>query len=206
MELSGTLEAVGSRPFVLASASPARLRLLTDAGLRPEVHVSGVDEAAISADDPREHVRRLAIAKARAVAALRPGALVLGCDSMLLFEGSVYGRADSPEQVRERWRAWRGQAGILLTGHCLIDTDTGEEADEVGDTIVRFGLPTDAEIEGYTRTREALSVAGPFTIDGRAAAFVDGIDGDAGNVIGLSMPLLRRLLRRLDVELIDLWC
>jgi septum formation protein len=194
---------VPTRPLVLASASPARLRLLTDAGLSPEVVVSGFDEDSVSAPDPADHVELLAVRKAEVVAAQRPDALVIGCDSMLQFDGQVFGKTTSPEEVVRRWQGFRGREGVLLTGHCVIAS--GEKVSAVGRTTVRFGAPTDAELEAYSRTDEAVSVAGPFTIDGRAAAFVEGIDGDAGNVIGLSLPLLRDLLSRLRIGVTDLW-
>jgi septum formation protein len=104
-----------------------------------------------------------------------------------------------------RWRRLRGREGVLLTGHCVIDAASGQLVSAVGETTVRFGTPSDEELASYATTEEALSVAGPFTIDGRAAAFVDGIDGDAGNVIGISLPLLRELLAKLGVRVIDLW-
>ena len=99
----------------------------------------------------------------------------------------------------------RGREGVLLTGHCVIDTATGALASAVGETTIRFGTPDDDELAAYAATDEALRVAGPFTIDGRAAAFIDGIDGDAGNVIGISLPLLRDLLAKLGVRVTDLW-
>jgi len=196
---------VTARPFVLASASPARLRLLRDAGLDPRVVVSGFDEDSLAISDPRELVERLAVAKAETVAAGVDGALVLGCDSLLVHDGQVLGKAPTPEDVVRRWRRLRGSEGLLLTGHCLIDTVSGQQVTAVGETTVHFGTPDDDEIAAYARTEEALAVAGPFTIDGRAAAFVDGIDGDAGNVIGVSLPLLRELLAKLGVGVTDLW-
>jgi septum formation protein len=198
-----------TRPLVLASASPARLRLLQGAGLDPEVVVSGFDEDSVRADDPAEHVELLAIRKAQVVAQkvsqLRTDALVIGCDSMLLFGGEVLGKASTPEDVVRRWQRFRGNEGTLLTGHCVIDTATGATVSAVGATTIRFGMPDDAELAAYATTEEALQVAGPFTIDGVAAAFVDGIDGDAGNVIGISLPLLRELLGKLGVGVTDLW-
>lgn len=194
-----------TRSLVLASASPARLRLLTDAGLDPEIVKSGFDENSVHADDPYELVELLAVRKAQAVAEGRTSALVVGCDSMLLFDGEVLGKAGSPDVVMERWRRWRGREGTLLTGHCVIDTASGALVSAVGATTIRFGTPDDEELAAYAGTDEAQRVAGPFTIDGRAAAFVAAIDGDAGNVIGLSLPLLRELLARLGVRVTDLW-
>ena len=197
-----------TRILVLASASPARLRLLQAAGLDPVVQVSGFDEGSLAETDPATLVELLAVAKATAVAAHHANALVLGCDSLLTFEGQTFGKAASPGEVLDRWRRFRGGEGELLTGHCLIDTSrpTGQDrACAVARSIIRFGTPDDTELAAYAATDEALGVAGPFTIDGRAAAFVDSIDGNAGNVIGVSLPLVRELLARLDVRLTDLW-
>ena len=194
-----------TRPLVLASASPARLRLLRDAGLDPDVVVSGFDEDSVTADQPAELVELLAVRKAQVVAEGRTGAVVIGCDSMLVFDGQVLGKAASTEDVVRRWQRFRGNEGTLLTGHCVIDTATGATVSAVGATIIRFGTPDDDELASYARTDEALRVAGPFTIDGRAASFVDGIDGDAGNVIGISLPLLRELLAKLGIRVTDLW-
>ncbi|MFL6138209.1 MAG: Maf family protein [Frankiaceae bacterium] len=200
-----------SRPLVLASASPARLRLLRDSGLAPVVMVSGVDESAVPRADPYGTVATLAALKATAVAeqvagrADLPGALVLGCDSLLQLDGELLGKPDSPEVALQRWRRMRGRAGDLLTGHCLVDASTGRRADAVAATTVRFGWPDDDELAAYVASGEPLRVAGAFTLDGRSAPFVDGIDGDHGNVIGLSLPLLRRLLSELGVRITDLW-
>jgi septum formation protein len=192
--------------FVLASASPARRRLLEAAGLRPEVVVSGVDESTGLPADPSEVVLHLAARKAEAVAAtVGPGALVLGCDSLLDVDGEVHGKPTSADEATARWNALRGRDAVLRTGHCLIDTTTGDRAAEVASTVVRFGSPSDAELSAYVATGEPLAVAGAFTIDGLAAPFIDGVDGDPGTVIGVSLPLLRTLLARLDREICDLW-
>ncbi|MDT7545169.1 MAG: nucleoside triphosphate pyrophosphatase [Actinomycetota bacterium] len=195
-----------ARSVVLASASPARLRLLRDAGLDPRVVVSGFDEDSLKATDPLELVEQLAVRKAQVVAEGLTDELVIGCDSMLLYDGEVLGKAATPDVVIARWQRLRGREGVLLTGHCVIDTASGELVSAVGATTIRFGTPDDDELAAYAATDEALSVAGPFTIDGRAAAFVTCIDGDAGNVIGISLPLLRDLLAKLGVRVTDLWC
>ncbi|UUN28830.1 nucleoside triphosphate pyrophosphatase [Streptomyces sp. FIT100] len=195
------------RRVVLASASPARLGLLRQAGLAPEVIVSGVDEDALSAPTPGELALVLAEAKATAVAGLdrAAGALVIGCDSVLELDGEALGKPADPEEATARWKAMRGRAGVLRTGHCVIDTATGSRASATASTTVHFGEPTDDEIAAYVASGEPLHVAGAFTLDGRSAPFVDSIEGDHGNVIGLSLPLLRRLLGELGIRITDLW-
>ena len=188
--------------FVLASASPARLRLLRDAGFAPEVIVSGVDEDDV-AGTAVEMALELAHRKAAAVAVQAPGALVLGCDSLLELDGAALGKPTSAEDAVDRWRAMRGRSGVLHTGHCVVVNGRSEA--DVCSTTVRFGEPSDAEIDAYVASGEPLHVAGAFTLDGRGSAFLDGIDGDAGNVIGLSVPLLRRLLRAHGIAVVDLW-
>ncbi|WP_371784068.1 Maf family protein [Streptosporangium subroseum] len=185
--------------IVLASASPARLALLRSAGLDPKVIVSGVDEDVITADSPSELCLALARAKAAVVARELNDGLVIGCDSMLELDGRAYGKPGTPEEAVARWQSMRGREGRLLTGHCVIDVATGREVFEVGSTVIRFGTPTDAEIAAYVATGEPLRVAGAFTLDGFGGWFVDGIDGDHGNVLGISLPLLRRLFAALDV-------
>ncbi|GGS12411.1 septum formation inhibitor Maf [Streptomyces parvus] len=195
------------RRLVLASASPARLGLLRQAGFAPEVIVSGVDEDALSAPTPAELALVLARAKAAAVAE-RPeaaGALVIGCDSVLELDGEALGKPADAEEATARWKSMRGRAGILQTGHSLIDTASGRTASATASTVVRFGEPSDAEVAAYVASGEPLHVAGAFTLDGRSAPFVDAIEGDHGNVIGLSLPLLRRLLGELDVSVTELW-
>ncbi|MEU8139568.1 Maf family protein [Streptodolium elevatio] len=199
-------ERTPTRRLILASASPARLNLLRDAGLVPEVRVSGVDEDALTAATPAELALVLAEAKARVVAdACADGELVIGCDSVLELDGQALGKPASPEEATARWHAMRGRSGVLRTGHCVIDTLKGRQASATASTVVRFGTPSDAEVAAYVASGEPLHVAGAFTLDGRSAPFVDGIDGDPGNVIGLSLPLLRTLLADLDTAITDLW-
>ena len=190
---------------VLASASPARLAVLRAAGIEPEVIVSGVDEDAYSAPTTGELTQVLASAKASAVASSLNDGLVIGCDSMLDLDGRAYGKPASPEEAIRRWQEMSGKTGTLFTGHCLIDVASGKCEAAVASTTVRFGTPTDAEISAYVATGEPLNMAGAFTIEGLGGWFVDSIDGDHNNVIGISVPLLRRLLLDLGVTIPDLW-
>jgi septum formation protein len=191
--------------FVLASGSAGRLSVLRGAGIDPEVVVSGVDETTEDHLDTARAVGLLAERKASAVAALRPDALVLGCDSMLDLDGSAFGKPGSPERATEMWARLAGREGTLYTGHCLVEPGTGRRVRGVDRTVVRFGCPSDAEVAAYVASGEPMRVAGGFTIDGLAAPFVEGVDGAPSNVIGLSLPLLRRMLADLGLAITDLW-
>ncbi len=205
---------------MLASASPARLSVLRAAGLDPEVEVSAVDEdallaglaAASPAVSPAEAVVALAGAKATAVARRvadrSPDAVVVGCDSMLHLDGELIGKPRDAATARARWGAMAGGTGELVTGHAVLRLDDGE-IDRVAEghavTSVRFGRPDPAELEAYLATGEPLAVAGAFTLDGLGGWFVEGVDGDPSNVIGISLPLTRRLLAGVGVRVTDLW-
>jgi len=189
--------------FILASASPSRRRLLEQAGVVPVIIVSGVDEDAVveaqGDPSPADIASLLARAKAAAVAALPQAqeALVLACDSVFDFDGQAMGKPGTADIARARWEAMRGRSGVLRTGHCLIDTATGRQAQELVSTTVTMGDADDDEIDDYIASGEPLQVAGGFTLDGRGAPFIARIDGDPGNVIGVSLPAVRRLARAL---------
>jgi septum formation protein len=188
--------------FVLASSSPARLKLLRQIGIEPEVVVSGVDESSVTGL-PADVALTLAVRKATAVAERVPDALVLGCDSVLDLDGEALGKPANAADAVARWRRMRGRSGTLITGHSLIDTATGRNAAEIASTVVHFADLSDEEIDAYVATGEPLRVAGAFTIDGLGGPYVDGVDGDPHNVVGLSLPLLRRQLHDLGRDLAD---
>ena len=197
-----------SSTLVLASASPARLQTLRNAGLDPLVIVSGVDESQLDGLPPAELALQLAELKCAAVVArdgVPDGALVLGCDSVLEFDGEAFGKPDDAGEATLRWQAMRGRSGVLRTGHCLHDTATGQVAAATASTTVHFADVTDDEIATYVATGEPLVVAGAFTVDGLGGAFVTGIEGDHHNVVGVSLPLVRELAAELGRSWTELW-
>ena len=201
---------------MLASASPARLSVLRSAGIDPVVRVSGVDEDAVAAEltdpSPAEHVTALARAKARsvsaAIAAEEPDAVVVGCDSMLFAGGELAGKPGTEDAALHRWRRNAGGAGELLTGHAVVVLDGGEVRDSTCghlSTTVRCGEPSEHELRAYVDTGEPLQVAGGFTLEGFGGWFIEGVDGDPWSVLGISLPLTRKLLAGLGVSVVDLW-
>ena len=207
--------------LVLASTSPARLKVLRDAGIEPVTIAPGVDEDAVEArcreagliTNTHDVVNVLAKAKSEAVAAMpnSAGALVLGCDSQLDFEGESLGKPHDPQVAIDRWKRMRGKSGVLFSGHWLIDNrnpvagQLPPAAGKVSSTVVHFENISDAEIEEYVATGEPLKVAGAFTIDGLGGAFLRSIEGDAHTVIGISLSVLRELTLQLGVEYTSMW-
>lgn len=190
--------------FILASASPARLKTLQDAGIKPEVVVSGVEEDQITSTDAANLAGALAQLKCRAVAEMVDSDdLVVGCDSVLAFEGEILGKPADAHEAIGRWRRMRGRTGVLYTGHCVRRGSA--EFIDTASTTVHFADISDDEIEAYVATGEPLNVAGAFTIDGLGGAFITGIEGDHHNVVGISLPMLRNLLADLDIRWTDLW-
>jgi septum formation protein len=196
------------RRLVLASASPARLSLLRQAGLAPEVVVSNVDESTVRAPRVAEQVALLASAKAAEVAKQETDALVIGADSLLEFGGKPLGKPADAQEALERWQRMSGRSGILHTGQALFDVQDGAVASRdiaVASTVVYFASPTPQELNAYVATGEPLAVAGAFTLDGLGAPFVRRVEGDPAAVVGLSLTVLRTQLAKRGLAITDLW-
>jgi len=197
-----------ARRVVLGSASPARLSLLRQAGLAPEVVISNVDESLVDAPRVAEKVALLAAAKAKAVAEQQTDALVIGADSLLEFRGEAFGKPADIRDARDRWQRMAGHSGVLHTGQALFDVQDGAVVSRdvaVVSTVVHFAALTTQELEAYLATGEPLAVAGAFTLDGLGAPFVRRVDGDPAAVVGLSLSTLRTQLGKRGIALTDLW-
>lgn len=195
--------------LILGSSSPARKKLLMEAGIEFEAISSDVDEEAlVEKERPAtvsDLVQLLAVAKAEKVASGLTGQLILGCDSALEFEGEALGKPIYEDVATERWVRMSGQSGVLYTGHHLIDQTSGKVASAVTGTRVYFATLSRAEIEGYVATKEPLQVAGAFTIDSLGGPFVQRIEGDYHTVVGLSLVKLREMLIELGYDYQTLW-
>lgn len=198
------------RPFelILASASPSRRRLLEQARIPFQVQVSGFDEDSLPKTmEPGPLVTALAQGKAGTVLERlsHHGALVLGCDSVLVFQGAIQGKPTSPDEAIHRWRAMAGKRGALYTGHCLLDRRLERACHGAVVTKLQFGAVDEATINHYVATGEPLGCAGAFALEGRGGLLIDTIEGCASNVMGLSLPWLRRQLVAWGFSLSALW-
>ena len=192
-------------PFVLASASPARRKLLQGAGIEPIVRHSNFDESQVQVRDTVELVQTLARHKAQTVASHFTDALILGCDSVLAVGSEIYGKPESPEVAIARWQKMRGNVGVLYTGHLLIDQRQEKQLVGCGITKVYFAQVGDRAIEAYVASGEPLKCAGCFALEGKGGLFVEKLEGCHSNVIGLSLPLLRQMLAELGYSVTDFW-
>ncbi|MBF2095796.1 MAG: septum formation inhibitor Maf [Synechococcales cyanobacterium K44_A2020_017] len=195
--------------FILASASPARRRLLQGAGIDPVVMPSDFDEDQIVMNNAAELVQALARGKAEAIAAQLPHDnadwLILGCDSVLALHGEIHGKPAHAQEAIARWQQMRGRVGELYTGHVLIDGRQGKTLSRSQMTQVQFAKVSDRQIAAYVATGEPLNCAGCFALEGQGGFFVEQLVGCHTNVIGLSLPLLRSMLADLDYDIIDFW-
>ncbi|KOR37709.1 MULTISPECIES: Maf family protein [Planktothricoides] len=198
--------------LILASTSPARLMLLKQAGFEPIVCRSNFDESQVQIDEPSELVETLARCKAEVVAQEftphdpnHSPMLVLGCDSVLVLDGEIHGKPETPEVAIARWQKMRSSVGELYTGHALIDLTKGNTLVRCQVTKVYFAPMSDRQIVSYVATGEPLNCAGCFAIDGQGGLFVEKLEGCHTNVIGLSLPLLRQMITDLGYDVTDFW-
>lgn len=191
--------------FVLASASCARRKLLQTVGIEPIICSSNYDESQIQLDDAQELVETLAAKKAETVASQFHDALILGCDSVLAIDGEIYGKPATVDEAIARWQTMRGNSGMLYTGHALIDQQQQQTIVACGKTKVYFAPAGDRLLSAYVNSNEPLKCAGAFALEGKGGLLVEKIEGCHSNVIGLSLPLLRRMMEQLGYSVSDYW-
>ncbi len=207
---------MGTPTFILASASPARRRLLQSAGIDPIVRPSDFDESQIRSTDPMVLVQTLALRKAETIAAqirqqgVTLPTLVMGCDSVLAIHGEIHGKPETPAVAIARWQQMRGQVGGLYTGHAFIKILPSrppaiQTLVRCQITKVHFANASDRQIQAYVATGEPLHCAGCFALEGKGGLFVEKLEGCHTNVIGLSLPLLRSMLQELGYDIADFW-
>lgn len=185
----------GMTPLILASSSPRRTEILTAVGWPFEAHPAGVDETRLAGEGPEDFVTRLARAKAEAVAQSRLFGLVLGADTTVLVDGEILEKPLDADDARRMLRSLSGRWHEVLTGVALVRAETGRAVVGLERTRVRFAETSDAEIDWHVRTGDVLDKAGAYAIQGRAALFIEAIDGDYWNVVGLPVRLVYELAR-----------
>lgn len=202
---------MGIPQFVLASASPARRRLLQKAGIEPIVCPSDFDESQVQSANAADLVQTLALRKAETIAnqlMQEPGlksTLVLGCDSVLAINCEIHGKPATPAEAIARWQQMRGRVGELYTGHALLELPQNRTLVRCQMTRVYFAMVSDRQIEAYVASGEPLKCAGCFALEGKGGLFVEKLEGCHSNVIGLSMPLLRQMLAEFGYDVTSFW-
>ncbi len=191
--------------FVLASASPARRKLLQSMGINPFICASNFDESKVQLTDPVARVETLAQRKVEAVIRQFRDSLLLGCDSIMMIDGEIYGKPRDRDEAFARWQEMRGNKATIYTGHALFDQRQNQVVVRCGITHVYFSKISDVQIRAYIATGEPMACAGCFSLDGKGGALVDKIEGCHTNVIGLSLPLFRSMLTELRYNLSDYW-
>ena len=188
-------------PIILASASPRRRELLSQAGIPFEVLPGNVEEdLARLGGSPAEKAMQLACEKAGSVADGCAKGLVLGADTIVVVDGSIFGKPSDEADARRMLKELSGREHSVITGLALIDTRSGESRTCYEETTVRFARLADNEIDAYIRTGEPFDKAGAYAVQGRGALLVEGIEGCYSNVVGLPLMRLRRLLEEFGLN------
>src|SRR5437867_973167 len=171
--------------LILASSSPRRAEILNTVGWPFEAVIAGVDESRKEGEPPLDYVQRLAREKAEAVAATRQDGLVLGADTTVVVDGQLLGQPHDDDDARRMLRLLSGKWHEVLTGVALMRIG-GETKVDYERTRVRFSELSEAEIDWYVATGEPKGKAGAYAIQGNAALFIEQIEGDYFNIVGLS--------------------
>lgn len=181
--------------IILASGSPRRAEILTAVGWQFEKLVADIDESERVGEAPATYVERLAREKAEVIAPQRPGHIVLGADTTAVADGQILGKPDNLEHARQMLSQLAGRWHTVLTGVALISTD-GVALSDVQETRVKFSPMSPAEINFLAELGDPLDKAGAYAVQAQAALFIEAIDGDYWNVVGLPISLVYRLMQK----------
>jgi septum formation protein len=187
--------------FVLASGSPRRRELLQGLDVGFRVRPADLDESVLPGESPDEHVQRLAREKAAAEAA--EDELILAADTVVVIDGDILGKPDDADEARRMLSRLAGQRHTVFTGVAMLDGASRRRVQGLARTDVRIAAMTPAEVDWYVTTGEPLDKAGAYAIQGLGALFVEAIDGNYTNVVGLPIPLVKELFQRLEFDLRD---
>jgi len=188
--------------IILASASPRRAELLRQIRVEFELLPSQVEERPHPDEAPADYIIRIARAKVIAVARQREAGLVIGADTVVVLDGHLIGKPEDEADARRLLRRLAGRWHAVMTGVALIDLETRREVADYDKTLVKFAQLTDTEIEWYANTGEPMDKAGAYGIQGLGGLFIDEIAGNYYNVVGLPIPLVYRLARRLGYSFV----
>lgn len=190
----------GMEPLVLASGSPRRAEILRAVGWRFEASAPNIDETLATGESAEDYVQRLAREKAGVVASTRLFGLVLGADTTVVVDGDILGKPLDAGDARRMLRRLAGRTHEVLTGVALVRAETNRSIVRFARTRVRFAALSDAEIDAYVETGEPLDRAGAYAVQGRAAPFIESIEGEYWNVVGLPIRLVYELARGFEKD------
>ncbi|MBI3041003.1 MAG: septum formation inhibitor Maf [Chloroflexi bacterium] len=190
------------KEVILASASPRRKELLEKIGLRFKVEPGNYQEAIPSGLAPHELARKISLEKAKVVARQHPNVIVIAADTFVVFGSQILGKPHTEKEARKMLAAISGQSHAVITGFSIIDTGNNKTLSQSVETKVYIRKLSRAEIDAYVKSKEPLDKAGAYAIQGLGAVFVEKIEGDYFNVIGLPLSALTEALKEFDIEIL----
>lgn len=191
------------KKIILASASPRRQQLLANLGVPFNIFPANIEEEIFPSEKPRDAVRRIAEAKARAVAKSFAEGLIIAADTAVVLAGEFLGKPSSPGEANEMLQRLSGRSHQVITAVCLYDVKSAATIVDEEETRVYFRTLTREEIESYVKTGEPMDKAGAYGIQDRGALLVEKIEGCYFNVVGLPLGRLYLMLKGYGINLLE---
>jgi len=190
------------KTIILASASPRRKELLEKIGLRFKVEPSNYEEDMHSGLEPHEFAQRISLEKAKVVASKHKNAIVIAADTFIVFGGQILGKPHTEKEARKMLKTISGKSHSVITGFSIIDNGTNKTVSKSVETKIYIRKLTMTEIDAYVKSKEPLDKAGAYAIQGLGAVFVEKIEGDYFNVIGLPLSALTEALKEFGINIL----